>query len=215
MALMSLAVIAKSQNLALMPQAQRDAILISRAKAVILRYGPDYYREYKPPVIKRLIAHEKFLTLGIEDKHAGRAFYSILYLYDKSKEILDGEYAAIVAIWEDTGKPFGVGFGNRVFCSISILIPNEDFENDNVTEPVKYEQKRIVPFYKPKGFVAYIPDGADSITIDKLIKDAEKQREVYLQNRVPDNIDELKKHGYGEIEKGKWVKVKQDIPPKY
>jgi hypothetical protein len=214
LALMSLAVAAKSQNLALMSQAQRDAILISKAKAVILRYGPDYYREYKPPVITRHIVPNDILITGIDKKHAGRAYYTIIYLYDKTKEILDSDYAANVVIWEDTGKPFEILFGSHFFISI----PNEDFENDNVTIQVPYKQKTIHPIYEPKHTVINLPPDADSVTIATIMREAEEKNRADRLNKknrgVPLNIDELRKYGYEEDRDGNWVKTRPDIPPK-
>lgn len=40
----------RAQNLDSIPEKQRDSILISVAKEVVLKHGSGYYREYKEPL---------------------------------------------------------------------------------------------------------------------------------------------------------------------
>jgi len=90
--------IATAQDLRTLTAGERDNLLISIAKEVVLKYGPDYYREYKPPVItKEPWSSGKHHTIG-------RTYYKVAILYDKTKELL-GNYAAEVFFWEDTGLP--------------------------------------------------------------------------------------------------------------
>ena len=42
-----------SQTLDKMPKNQRESLLVAVAKEVVMKFGPDYYREYPPPVIER------------------------------------------------------------------------------------------------------------------------------------------------------------------
>jgi hypothetical protein len=125
------------QNLDSLPQTKRDSILISIAKEVALTHGPGYYREYKAPVIKRAIYPEEI----DEGKNAGRIIYSVIFLYDKTKEQLEMDVAAAVAIWGDSGKPQGVRFGNGLIR----LIPETGLRSGEVIEQVPYEQREVIP----------------------------------------------------------------------
>jgi hypothetical protein len=110
-------IITRSQNLDSIPKVKRDSILIARAKEVVLTYGPDYYREYKKPVIERSTVPPKG-SINTTGKNAGRGLYSVIFLYDKTKELLAEKYAATVNIWADTGKPAAICFGNGIGLSI-------------------------------------------------------------------------------------------------
>ncbi|MDR0333129.1 MAG: hypothetical protein LBI15_06650 [Dysgonamonadaceae bacterium] len=123
-----------AQNLSSMPIAQRDSLLISIAKEVVLKYGPDYYREYQEPeIIRKQIPLEGDVTGG----NAGRYGYVITFLYDPSKETLEWDYAARVGIWEDTGRPSGVSFGN----GLGLTIPEVSLRSsDEVIETIPYQQ---------------------------------------------------------------------------
>jgi hypothetical protein len=101
--LATIAMTAYSQNLDKMSKENREATLIDTAKKIVLKYGPDYYREYKKPTIgQRFVVGNNDEYYGKEN--SGRALYSVIFYYDTIKEILDYKYAARVAIWEDTGK---------------------------------------------------------------------------------------------------------------
>lgn len=107
--LISYNVICLSQNLDLLPQAQRDSILISISKEVVLKYGPGYYREYKEPLIERKLIGKNGHRDGVD---ANRPYYKITSYYDPKKEALEWGYASRVYVWADTGKPHFVSFGN-------------------------------------------------------------------------------------------------------
>jgi len=100
-----------SQSLDSIPTAKRDSILIAIAKEVVLKYGLDYYREYKQPVIERSVVPEKG-AINKTGLNAGRVLYKVTFLYDKTQETLEWNYAAKVTIWADTRHPTGVDFGN-------------------------------------------------------------------------------------------------------
>jgi len=137
---------AKSQNLNLMPQGQRDSFLIATAKEVVLKYGPDYYREYKLPVIERRQIPPKG-EINITGEHVGRVAYWVTFLYDKSKELLDYDYAARVYFWEDTGEPEYVFFGNGWGTVLTEI--TEGWRNNNDIK-MPYQQRGIVPDYDLK-----------------------------------------------------------------
>ena len=133
----------RSQNLDSIPAVQRDSLLIAMAKEVILKYGPDYYREYKPPVIERKIWPLKG-ERNPEGKNAGRVYYEIVYLYDKTVELLDWDFAAEVRIWADTKTLCDVLFG----CNVGIRIPDDGLRSGEEIEPIRYWDA-TVPKYEP------------------------------------------------------------------
>ena len=134
-------VVATAQNLNSITAAKRDSILISIAKEVILKYGPDYYREYSKPIIEKSIVPPKG-EINKTGKNAGRVSYIVTFLYDKTEETL-GDYAAKVSIWGDTRKPSMVMFGNGMGIGIS---ESTDWRVDTPVEPIIY-QESIVPLY--------------------------------------------------------------------
>ena len=193
-----------SQNLDSMPVALRDSILIYTAKEAILKYGPDYYREYKQPVI----SYRKFPSADqISDarflKYAGRYYYEITFLYDPAEETLEWDFTAKARIWADTGDLDGVSFGN----GYGRLIPEDmDWRNDTTIGPVPY-QESTVPIY-----------GIISIEIPDSIVE-EQAREEYVQqamknlNPEPVNKDVLIRKGFERRSDGQWVKTRPDTPP--
>lgn len=101
-------------NLDRLTEKKRTEYLISKAKEVVMRYGPGYYRDYAAPVIEREVfdtskvgAPQSFL-----EENANRVQYIVKYPYDKSKERFFGEYSAEVGFWADSGEPYTVTFGN-------------------------------------------------------------------------------------------------------
>jgi len=132
-----------SQNLDSMSVAKRDSLLIATAKEAVLKYGPDYYREYIPPVISK----GKYPPKGpnnSDGKNAGRDYYQVTFLYDKAEEELSCDFAAKVRIWANTGCLYDVIFSNGWGRE-----PKEgsDWRNDTSIKPVRYEQKRVFPIY--------------------------------------------------------------------
>ena len=100
-----------AQDLDKLCEKKRNEILIMTAKKVVMKHGPDYYRNYKLPVIEK----DSITTKNASERHRlniGRIFYRVKFLYDRKKEELNLNEAAMVAIWEDTGKAFSVLFGN-------------------------------------------------------------------------------------------------------
>ena len=113
------------------------------SKEAVLKYGPDYYREYKPPVISRDI----FPPKGKQNPkgiHAERPYYEVISLYDKTEEQLEWNYASMVRIWADTGKLHLVIFGN----GIGPNFPEDGLQSDRELEPIRY-QDATRPVYEP------------------------------------------------------------------
>ena len=191
---------ANSQNLNSLPQAQRDSILISVAKEAVLRYGPGYYREDKEPIIKREQVPQG--AIGLTGDNAGRIYYSVTFLYDTTKERLDWDFAAIVGIWEDTGKPLLVRFGEGILRFIS----ENEWENDAVIEQTPYQE---CVFAIPD---LDHPEKKEPKNIDELRRKGYEERDgqwVKTKKDVPPNVDLLKRKGYEERADGQWVRVKK------
>ena len=132
-----------AQYLNAMPVAKRDSLLIAIAKEVVLKYGPDYYREYSKPIIERQTVPQKGET-NPSGVNAGRIIYRITFLYDKTEEVLQFDYAAKVSIWADTSHPANVFFGNGHVRGIQ---EGTDWRNDTTIEPVPYQAAAIAPLY--------------------------------------------------------------------
>ena len=173
-----------AQNLSSMSVIKRDSMLIAISKDAILKFGPDYYREYKPPVIIK----GEYPPKGINNPdgiNAGRGYYTVTYLYDKTKETLNWDYAAKVSIWADTGNLDGVMFG----CGLGLSSINMDWRNDMTIKPVPY-------YDATKPIPAHI-----SIIISDSIIEEQARKEYYQQalekvDREPVSKDKLTSNGW-------------------
>ena len=65
----------------------RKKKLIKLAKEEVLRHGPGFYREYKPPVIKSQRVSDKTVDMTVEmiEKYKNRFYYTIEYPYNKKE----------------------------------------------------------------------------------------------------------------------------------
>ncbi|MDR1883405.1 MAG: hypothetical protein LBR26_11595 [Prevotella sp.] len=122
-----------SQDLEKMPKAEREVLLIKRAKELVLRHGPGYWREYQPPVIERSVFTGK---TGSGSKYIGQIYYRITILYNPKSERFNCNYAAVVDFWAITGKPWGISFGNGLGFVF----------DDNYEEKIKSGQVEVMPF---------------------------------------------------------------------
>ena len=111
-----------------MPPNVRDTILIETATKALLKYAPDYYREYKKPEI--------ILKKTFPNKSSGRLFYEVTFLYDPQKEKYLFDYIAKVYIWADNGKAFIIKFMNEWRLHIEELEKKGD--------------STIMPFFVPR-----------------------------------------------------------------
>ena len=213
---------ANTQNSLNLPVGKRDS-LIFLAKEVILKLGPDYYREYKTPVIEE------------RKGEANRTFYRIIIPYDQTQEKLEWFNAAEVDIWADTFEPFGVLFG----CNLGINIRGDlDWRNDNTYPVMEYQDatRPILPgtlmvtkkelggkspeAYKDEYEKKYPFNGPVIVTIipESAAGNPEQWREfekqAYLRAREnPVNIEELLRKGFVLNSDGQWVKTRPDVPP--
>ena len=138
--LLSLSEVVTAENLDSLSKEKRDKKLIKMAKEVVLRHGPGFYREYKPPVIKSQRVSDKTVDMTVEmiKKYKGRFYYTVEYPYNRKEEIFWGLYSTKVYVWGDTGKVFNIRFGG--FC----------IENyDTLTEKEK-RQIKTVQYHKTR-----------------------------------------------------------------
>jgi len=104
---------------------KRNKYLVQKAKEVIIAFGPDYYRDYKEPIISDIIVFPETFENDpvLKDKKLfGRKYYTITFMYDPLAETLLYNYAAEVDIWADDGQPANVRFGcgrGKCFYSVS------------------------------------------------------------------------------------------------
>ena len=139
--LLSLSGQVTAENLDSLSTERRNKKLIKLAKEVVLRHGPDYYRDYKPPVIKSQRVSDKTvdMTVNMIKKYKGRSYYTVEYPYNLKEEVFRSFYSAKVYVWGDTGKVFFMMFGGG-FC----------IENyDTLTEKEK-RQIKTVQFHKKR-----------------------------------------------------------------
>ena len=139
--LLSISEVVTAENLDSLSTERRNKKLIKLAKEVVLRHGPGFYREYKPPVIKSQRVSDKNgdLRINLRKKYKGRSYYTVEYPYDLKEEVFGSFYSAKVYVWGDTGKVFFMMFGGG-FC----------IENyDTLTEKEK-RQIKTVQYHKTR-----------------------------------------------------------------
>jgi len=119
-------------NIDRLPQPERDSALIAIAKQIILKYGPDYYEENEPLIIKRRVLTKEDEGEGgsrlAAGARAGRIEYEVGYLMPqeyREKYPDRYPYTVRVSIWEDTGLVGSMMFGGYGCGSIG-LDPNAD-----------------------------------------------------------------------------------------
>jgi hypothetical protein len=124
-----------SQNLDLLPQHQRDSILIAISKETVLKYGPGYYRENIKPTIERGQVPKEGQLGG---KDANRVYYRVSFFYDPKIESLEWSYTSVVVIWADTRKPSIIKFGNGYVR----IIPESELRNSEEIIQVPYDTRK-------------------------------------------------------------------------
>ena len=100
-------VTAQSLDLQKLSEKKRNKHLVETAKEVTMAFAPEYYREYKKPIILGPYDYDpsKFPSLENRNQYIGRSYYVVIIPYDFSKENLDRDYAARIQIWADDGTP--------------------------------------------------------------------------------------------------------------
>ena len=149
-----------SQHLDSIPVAKRDSILIGIAKEVVLKIGPDYYRDEFKPIIERYVTPPKG-EKNPTGEHVGRVFYHVTFPYNPEEETLSMNYAAKVSIWADTREPAWVMFGNGAGIHIS---EDQNWRTDPSIDNIMSYQESVRPIYeidnpKPKNYDELIRKG--------------------------------------------------------
>lgn len=126
-----------SQNLDLLPQNQRDSILIAISKETVLKYGPGYYRDNIKPTIERGQVPKEGQLGG---KNANRVFYRVTFFYDPEMESLECNYTSRISIWADSRKPMIVMFGN----GLGVLIPEVELRKAEEINQVPYDTRKSI-----------------------------------------------------------------------
>ncbi|WP_288633067.1 hypothetical protein [Butyricimonas virosa] len=90
-----------------------DEKLIKLAKQVVLKHGPEYYREYREPLIRYRRVSRVWRDLHMEyvKAYAGQVFYTVEYPYNQEEERFYIGYSAKVYFLEDL-TIFHVSFGH-------------------------------------------------------------------------------------------------------
>ena len=134
--LVSFVLTSYSQNLDSIPKSKRNSLLKSMATAIVMKHGPEYYRDEIK--IKRIVMLDHPNMHKIDKQHIGEPIYRVTFLYDNRKERFEMKYAAKVTFWGITGKPRAVSFGNGIGLSFDIPADkNQDFKNSYDPLPLK------------------------------------------------------------------------------
>ena len=140
-------------NLDKLTQPERDSILIAAAKQIILKFGPDFYDENQPLIIKRYVITNQEEKNGGPERgfRAGRVKYYVGYFRSDHKEMLERfphmtPYSTVVDIWEDTGLVGAMSFGDFGVCYSQEIDPYADpLPEHNIFVRAKPGEKRCMP----------------------------------------------------------------------
>ena len=84
--LVSFVLTSYSQNLDSIPKSKRNSLLKSMATAIVMKHGPEYYRDKIK--IERLILPYHPNMLESDKPHIGEPIYRVTFLYDNRKDCL-------------------------------------------------------------------------------------------------------------------------------
>lgn len=129
-------------------ESKRNEYLIEKSKEVIMTFGPDYFRDYKEPVISEIqtVLEHYSEDPDLKDKNLyGRKYYTVTYLYDKSKENLKFNFAALVEIWAEDGQPKRVMFGSGLGHGF-LRTPYKEWIKKDLKKSDKLEETDIFPY---------------------------------------------------------------------
>ena len=174
------------------PDKLRDSLLIATARELILKFGPDYYRDVFEPVIERTVVSQR------------RNAFRVVFLYDPEEEQLNADYAADVHLLEDTGRPMLLRFGNG-----KTIVLRDDWRTI-VPEPVPYEEYTIRPIYDVVSVL--IPEDIEEQG-EQAVKEHVEREVLRFRLRDPVNRDELIRRGFERRNDGEWIRTRPDMPP--
>ncbi len=102
-----------------MSETERNAYMIKLGKEITKEFGPGYYREYKSPVVLEVEEVEALRGYKKNGKRKTRQYCTVLFLYDRKRELMEYRYASEVCFRMDTGEPVYIKFGNGISVSFS------------------------------------------------------------------------------------------------
>lgn len=102
--IMSTGAYAQKTNLDKLTEKERNEYLLKTAYETVMKYAPDWYRNYKEPLIRSVV-----FPAG-EEK--GKLVYSVTYFHDPSKEYMEYGFSILVGIYADTGAVRDISFGD-------------------------------------------------------------------------------------------------------
>ena len=133
-----------SLNLDSLSKTEREKVLLRLTKNVVLRRAPEYYREYKTPVIKNKRPEtSNDLFTSICEKNKGRSYYTVEYPYDLNEEVFQSGYSIKVYFWGNNCKIFLIVTGHGRYVEDYYAL--SDKEKEKLVFPyTKVRPKRMV-----------------------------------------------------------------------
>lgn len=144
---------AQAVDLQKMSTKKRNHHLRNIAKEVTLAFAPEYYREYKAPIILGPYEYDanEFSYLENKNQFIGRKYYRVIIPYDFSKENLHRDYAAKIQIWADDGTPMTFFAAGQEVTMHFLCISFEQLKKEGITEEM------MIPYVERKSHFSFLP----------------------------------------------------------
>ena len=135
-----------AQDLGRMDSNSRKSYLVKTAREVSETFGPGYAEYFEAPVLSDIQVFDEnvYGDKPKMQKHFGRKYYTVTFPYDTAQVRMEFNFAARVTIWEDTGQPMDVIFGNGYGRNFFSLTYRQQTENKDSIIQVPF-QKIIEP----------------------------------------------------------------------
>lgn len=118
-----------------MSKKERKQYLVSIAKEVTLAFAPDYYRDYKNPIILGPYSYDvNAWDFDEKERFIGREYYTVVIPYDFQKENLENDFAAKVQIWADDGTPMAFQSGGATYILHFMCTSFEQYKKDGIPD---------------------------------------------------------------------------------